>query len=476
MGGADKDAEGGVGAGRANEVLAGLLARAGWTPENLGDRLNKLAVTQRLGLHSHRRSPRRWVYAEPGRLAPRVPREPWPSLVCHVLHERLGEVITPEELGWSSTGSQLRYVPADQGLDQAWTAGGAVQALADVVDAGGMDRRHFLALSGITLTSAAHEWLGDPARIASALAGKRIGHDVVDDLERVAETKRHLDDALGGGTLLPSVREDLRLVVAMLRNASYTEQVGRRLYAVAAELGRLAGWSAYDSNDHAVAQRYWLAALRAAHTSGDRAAGANILGFMSVQSAPTDRPRDAVLLAESALRVEQHLTPAVAALLHSRLAFAAARTGDEPGWRRAQNRAETLFSRSVSADEPAWVYWFTEAELEGVAGTSLLEFGRPAEAEPHLRRAVMLIDPSFARDRAMWLSDLAAARVGSGAVEHACATASEAAALMRRLESPRDQLRLARFRRAAAPFATTSAVREFDSRYRDLLSRSVASM
>ncbi len=63
---------------------------------------------------------------------------------------------------------------------------------------------------------------------------------------RVAEARRRMDDALGGGTLLPAVREDLRLVVAMLKNAAYSEEVGKRLHAVAAEFGRLAGWLAED--------------------------------------------------------------------------------------------------------------------------------------------------------------------------------------------------------------------------------------
>jgi hypothetical protein len=306
-----------------------------------------------------------------------------------------------------------------------------VEALAEIVEADAVERRQFLALTGMTLTSAAHEWLFDLVRVAVSLHGKRIGHELIDDLERVVETKRHMDDAIGGGTLLPSVREDLRLVVSMLRSAAYPEDVGRRLHGVAAGMGRLAGWLAYDSDQHALAQRFWL---RAAHASGERATGANVLGFMRVQATLSERPRDAVLLAESPLSQERHLTLAVTALIHNRLAFASARVGDERAWRRAQERAESLLARSVVSDEPAWVYWFTEAELEGVAGAALLEFGKPAEAEPHLRRAVALIDPAFARDRAMWMSDLAAARVGAGSLEYACA-AAEAAAIMRRLEA-----------------------------------------
>jgi len=130
------------------------------------------------------------------------------------------------------------------------------------------------------------------------------------------------------GTLLPSVREDLRLVVALLRNSAYTEDVGLRLYGVAAEFSRLAGWLACDSEQPALAQRYFAAGLRAAHMSGDRAIGANVLGFISMQAGRSDRPTDAIVLAESALQAERQLTPAVAASLHAWLARGAARSGD----------------------------------------------------------------------------------------------------------------------------------------------------
>ncbi|MCA1673613.1 MAG: hypothetical protein LC799_15910, partial [Actinobacteria bacterium] len=274
---------------------------------------------------------------------------------------------------------------------------------------------------------------------------------------------------LGGGSLLPGVREDLRLVVALLKNSSYTEEVGRRLHAVAAEFGRLAGWLAYETNQPALAQRYFMAALRAAHVSGDRAVGANILGYMSVQAAQSNVPRDAVVLAESALNAEKALTPAVAASLHGRLALAAAHAGDAATARRAQDRAFDLLPRAVPENEPPWIYWFTKADAEGLAGWSLLVLGQPAAAESHLRRAVALLGPGFTRDRAGMLCDLATARIGTGAVERACSTAGEAATIIRRLDSPRQYRLLANFRRAAQPYASSPAVREFDAKYRDLI-------
>jgi hypothetical protein len=223
-----------------------------------------------------------------------------------------------------------------------------------------------------------------------------------------------------------------------------------------------------------MAQRYYLAALRAAHVSGDRAIGANILGFMSIQAARSPKPADAVVLAESALKAERELTPAVAASLHGRLALGAARAGDEQTWRRAQDRAFELLARSVPAEEPPWIYWFTEADASGMADQSLIALGRPAEAEPYLRRTLSLIDPAFVRDRAGWLCHLATARIAMGAVEQACATANEAATLIRRLDSPHDRSRLKEFRSVAAPYARSTAVREFNAKHRDLVGTSLA--
>ncbi|MCA1708652.1 MAG: hypothetical protein LC808_37365 [Actinobacteria bacterium] len=80
-----------------------------------------------------------------------------------------------------------------------------------------------------------------------------------------------------------------------------------------------------------------------------------------------------------------------------------------------------------------------------------------------------MIDPVFVRDRTQWQCRLATARLGTGSIEYACATASEAAAIIRRLDSPRMQKRLFEFRRAAEPYAGSAAVREFDAKYRDLI-------
>jgi hypothetical protein len=310
--------------------------------------------------------------------------------------------------------------------------------------------------------------------VAASVLGARVDHAVVDDLERVADARRRLDDALGGGSLLPATREDLRLVIALLRSSSYTEEVGRRLYAVAAEFSRLAGWLAFETQQHALAQRYFLAGLRAAHLSGDRAVGANILGFMSAQATFSDKPTDAVLLAESALNGARELTPGVEAATWARLARGAAYAGDAATWQRAQDRAFDLRTRVVPENEPSWIYFFTAQHMHGLAGQALLALGRPADAERHFRDAIALLDSGFTRERAEWQCWMATARVSAGSVEQACATAREAATMIRRLNSPRVLQQLVEFRQAAEPYASSAAVREFDTKYRDLIRRTSA--
>jgi len=59
-------------------------------------------------------------------------------------------------------------------------------------------------------------------------------------------------------------------VAGLLDQASYSEHTGRALYIMLAELGQLCGWSAFDAGEHGLAQRYYIAGLRAAHTADDR--------------------------------------------------------------------------------------------------------------------------------------------------------------------------------------------------------------
>ncbi|MGH3902663.1 MAG: hypothetical protein ACRDTE_00430 [Pseudonocardiaceae bacterium] len=326
--------------------------------------------------------------------------------------------MTLASLGWQTSAGAL-YVPADDGLHHPWHPPGTIASLREVLEAMGMDRRHFVVLTGTGLTAFAHDWLLDPERVAAAVRGQRVDQVVVEDLERLAEGRRRLDDRFGGGMVFRAVREDLRMVTEMLDNSSYTEDIGHRLYAAAAELARIAGSRALDDDDQATAQRFFVVGLRAAHTSTDRALGANILAHMSKQARDHD-PRDAVRLAESALAGAKDLTPAMQGSIQSQLACAAARAGDKTTAARARGRMFEFTAAVDPAVEPSYIYWWSDAEAHGHAGESALDLGNPRQAEMHFRDALSRIAPSFPRDRLTLLSRLAFTRVQLRELDGAC--------------------------------------------------------
>ncbi|MGH8919820.1 MAG: hypothetical protein ACRD0H_16065, partial [Actinomycetes bacterium] len=262
-----------------NAALEGLLAQAQWTPEELAERLNALAAMLELGIQLNPRTPQRWVSGRAGRPAPPVPREPWPGLVCLLLHRQSGQPVTPEMLGWPS-GRGLRHVQTDGELGRIHDGAGAIAALGEVVEADTSEPGYSRTSSEVNPTDA-DSWSLDEVRVTASARPRQLNPMAVESMEQITRSQRRLSAALGAMTL-PPVRETLRLVVNMLRNYLYSEEAGRRLYALAVELGRLAGWLAFDSEQPELARRYLLPALLAAQASGDHAAGVDILGVLSV--------------------------------------------------------------------------------------------------------------------------------------------------------------------------------------------------
>ena len=87
------------------------------------------------------------------------------------------------------------------------------------------------------------------------------------DIAAIREVTRsfgELDNRFGGGQGPPAGGADIcdTAVAPLLNDGSYGEDTGRALASAAAELTRLAGWMAYDLEQHGLAQRYLIQALR----------------------------------------------------------------------------------------------------------------------------------------------------------------------------------------------------------------------
>lgn len=247
-------------------------------------------------------------------------------------------------------------------------------------------RRIFVARSGPALAGLANPWLLDPVdRVVDRIDGRQIGHTTVTDVETITAARRRMDDVFGGGTLLAAVREDLRISITLVTRASYSADVGRRLYSVVADQARLVSWLCFDTGRHGLAQHYTQMALRSAHSAEDRQVGANVLGFAALQAALSGDGVAAEAFSRMALAGGRGtLTPAVEGATYGRLGSARARLGDLSGAAAAFDTAEGLLAASNPEEEPDWIYWFTAGDLHGMVGQSYLFTHKPGTAVHYL--------------------------------------------------------------------------------------------
>jgi hypothetical protein len=332
-----------------------------------------------------------------------------------------------------------------------------------------MDRRIFLTLLGATASAPAHEWLiARPETDTAESPGSSLTLGIVDHLDGMVGRLRHMDDELGGQTLLPLVRANLQHVQTLLDQRRYPDTVGRRLHATAAELMRLAGWSAFESGHHPQAQRYWIAGLHAAHAAGDRALGANIVRSMSEQAESIGQVREAVTLAETAKAGYQGASPRVTAMLLLRAAEAHAQNRETTECRRALDAAfDRLGDAPTTSGDPVWSYWLDEAQTHAYAGSCFVHLEDWSRARHHLRTALRLQDHRYARDGALRRVDLAGAylRQDHPEVDQAAALATSAAeTLTGRVDSARCITHLNKLIGDFAPYRRRPAVHQLMER------------
>ncbi len=354
-----------------------------------------------------------------------------------------------------------------------WSPRGTVEAA--VVLGGGdgpIERRGFLFLTGATLTAPAHQWLvHEPGPLASGLSGRRVSARLASRLTAMIAELRRMDDVAGGGSVLSLAQHEFGWVAGLLDRASYDERTGRTLHVALAELGQLCGWAASDAGQQGLAQRYYIAALRAAHSADDRPLGAHILGCMAYQAARQWRPAEAVTLIETALAgARGRETPSLLAELHSRKAYALAILQDVSACTAAISTARTHVEQLKPEEDPPWLYWVSPAEITAGAGDCLLQLGQPDRAAGLLDQGIALFDESLARDRQLYSTHLTEALARPGKQRDLDAAAGHGMAAIQmaeELDSTRSAARIRDLYHQLQPHVQVPAVRDFLERARE---------
>jgi tetratricopeptide (TPR) repeat protein len=342
-------------------------------------------------------------------------------------------------LGWP------HWLPVGEriSLDTPWTAEGSLRTLDATAGGAVVDRRGFLILGAGAAVAVANQWLKvDSPQLVSVLRGGRIDNGLVDCFENRLPALRLMDATLGGGGVRSLVDSELRLVTDLLAKGSYTEAIGQRVFAVAAELGRVAGWTSFDAGYHAAAERYWAAALRSAHTAGDRPLGANILKCMSLQRVDTDRSDEALAIARAAREGAKNAPSRVVAMLTVRQARTHAVRNEAIDCERLLVEAERAMGRADDQAAPAWASYFDQAEYCAQVAACYLLLRRHQATDQWLMQSLELQPDERSRDRATYLIWRADTVLSLGDVEHACALVGQAVPDIASARSVRNQRRL----------------------------------
>jgi hypothetical protein len=461
-----------------NRQLAALIAEAGFSNAGLARRVDQLGLEHGLDLRYDKTSVTRWLRGQ-------QPRGTTPALIAEVFTRRLGRRLSAQDLGLDACA------PVYAGLEFAATPEEAVDIVSGLwrKDSGSHAELRKIAFTPAGLVVPSRDWLigraddrvgrGDPgpSRIpvqgrpavprqrgqSERGPGQKVTSGDIAALRSVGELFRALDHAYGGGHARQALVRYLEHEAEPMLRGSYGEQIGRRLFAAAADLTRLAGWTSYDIAAHGLAQRYFVQSLRLAQAAGDRMYGAYVLVTMSRQAVYLGHGREAVQLARVAQQgVGSSAPPLVQALLHSVEARGHGVLGEVRACTAALVRAERALEATRPEDEvPYWARFFDEAQLADEFGHCHRDLQQYRAAVQHAERSLQLRAPAYARSRLFCRVVLASARLGLGELDQACQLGAEAAGQASEMRSVRAVEYVRDFERRLEPYRDAAPVRGY---------------
>lgn len=184
----------------------------------------------------------------------------------------------------------------------------------------------------------------------------------------------------------------------------------------------LAGYEAVDLGADGAAQRHYLRALDLAVQVGNRLHGGYLIAVSLAHLAlHCGDPSQAVRLATAALYgTRDSATPATRAAFHTVIGRAQARLGNEPEATAALLKADRDLARSRPQDEPAFIAYFTPADLADERAHAFFDLGHHRSAQREARTAIATVAPSRMRRLAIDNALLASSLSQAGDLEEAC--------------------------------------------------------
>ncbi|MGH3800363.1 MAG: helix-turn-helix transcriptional regulator [Pseudonocardiaceae bacterium] len=313
--------------------------------------------------------------------------------------------------------------------------------------------------------------VADAARDAGS---RRIGMTDVEILTDNVEHLRRMDFRYGSGRIRDRAVQLLHDAAVTLLGGSYSDSTGRALLTAVAQSARLAALMASDVGRHALAQRYYIQALNLAMNAGNRLFAAKILCNMSeltiLNATGACCARHAVALARAGITVAGTAAPTLTAQLSAAEARGHALGQDSSASRAAVLEAERHYERFRPNGEPAWLSFYTDAEIAADLGRALRDSGEPAPAIGLMTRTLNSYEPWRVRSRCLVQTDLAAAYLLDGDYEHAAALTRDALNTAGKVSSSRTVRRIQLLQQQIRPLHSVGLA-DLDEEITDFLRR-----
>lgn len=306
-------------------------------------------------------------------------------------------------------------------------------------DAGGQPmRRREVLVSGSLFGSLAFVGPAQPLH---------VGMTEVREVSSAARSLQRWDRQFGGGVPYQAAVGFVDSAMRLVRG-TYTERTGRALLPAVADLCAVTGWITHDIGQTRQALGYFSLGVQVAQQGQDSAVAARLLSDMARVNADLGNPMQSIELLQLARHVSQsHTSALVAAKLHSLEAKTYAILGRADECVRAIHEAERWLADGANADQPGWIRYFNEAQLDGVIGSCFRDLATidaryALQAEAPIHRAMRNRNHDQLRNQALDHLNLATARLRRGEIDGMIEEGTTAANLAQALKSHRTNARL----------------------------------
>src|SRR6266851_129820 len=400
---------------RSQQQLADAVTRAG---NSIGLRISITA-----------RTVRRWESDAP----------PWP----HPDHQAAVEALFQRpiaELGFTPpwAGAQPDNSPADRAVSPAVTAGNAAGSLT----------------------------MFPQRNPAAPLPGS-----VVTDYISVTSAHRHMYWVVPPALLHDVVAAHVNLGARLV--ASVPEAARRSLAAAVSESSLLAGRiEFFDLQNPAKAQASLVIALQAAQDAQDALLGSAVLAHMAFIPAFSGDPkraeeaRDKIRAARAFAR-RGPASPEMLAWLDATEAEVETRFANTRKALQLIHHGEDIFATEEPRPSPSWLDWFSPVRLAGFKGNTLLIAKQHGPARDTLQNVLDHLPQESAKQRSVFLGDLAAVAVAENNPDEACTLAEEALDHLARYWYATGMDRIRAVRESLTKWESLPCVRRLDERLYD---------